>query len=72
MDFLLKMKPLYELVLFSFGTKEYVEHILSVIEKKEKIFEYVLYRHHATYEKGDYVKNLELLGRDFEKNYYCG
>ena len=78
MDFLLKMKPLYELVLFSFGTKEYVEHILfgtkeyvehilSVIEKKEKIFEYVLYRHHATYEKGDYVKNLELLGRDLKK-----
>ena len=67
MDFLLKMKPLYELVLFSFGTQEYVEQILSVIEKKEKIFEHVLYRHHATYEKGDYVKNLELLGRDMKK-----
>jgi Dullard-like phosphatase family protein len=67
LDFLHKMKPLYELVLFSFGTKEYVDTILSVIEKKEKIFEYVLYRQHATYEKGDYVKNLELLGRDLKK-----
>ena len=61
------MKPLYELVLFSFGTKEYVDHILSIIEKKEKIFEYVLYRQHATYEKGEYVKNLALLGRDLKK-----
>ena len=67
LDFLYKMKPLYELVLFSFGTKEYVDHILSIIEKKEKIFEYVLYRQHATYEKGEYVKNLALLGRDLKK-----
>lgn len=67
LDFLRKMKPLYELVLFSFGTKEYVNHILDIIEKKEKFFEYVLYRQHATFEKGDYVKNLALLGRDLKK-----
>ena len=67
LDFLYKMKPLYELVLFSFGTKEYVDYILSIIEKKEKIFEYVLYRQHATYEKGVYVKNLSLLGRDLKR-----
>ena len=66
-EFLNKMKPLYELVLFSFGTKDYVDYILSIIEKKEKFFEYVLYRQHATYEKGDYVKNLSLLGRDLKK-----
>ena len=66
-EFLQKMKPLYELVLFSFGTKEYVNHILNIIEKKEKFFEYVLYRNHATFEKGDYVKNLELLGRDLKR-----
>ena len=67
LDFLNKMKTLYELVLFSFGTKEYVYNILNVIEKNEKIFEYVLYRQHATYEKGEYVKNLALLGRDLKK-----
>ena len=67
LEFLNKMKPLYELVLFSFGTKEYVDYIFNIIEKKEKIFEYVLYRQHATYEKGDYVKNLSLLGRDLKK-----
>ena len=67
LDFLHKMKYLYELVLFSFGTKEYVQHILNIIEKKEKFFEYALYRQHATYEKGDFVKNLALLGRDLRK-----
>ena len=66
-EFLNKMKPLYELVLFSFGTKDYVDYILSIIEKNGKIFEYVLYRQHATYEKGDYVKNLSLLGRDLKR-----
>ena len=67
LDFLHKMKSLYELVLFSFGTKEYVDYILRFIEKQEKIFEYVLYRQHATYEKGQYVKNISLLGRDLKK-----
>ena len=67
LDFLNKMKTLYELVLFSFGTKEYVDNILNVIEKNERIFEYVLYRQHATYENGDYVKNLALLGRDLKR-----
>ena len=61
------MKSIYELILFSFGRKQYVDYILSIIEKKEKIFEYVLYREHASYEKGDYVKNLSLLGRDLKK-----
>ena len=67
LEFLQKMKSIYELILFSFGRKQYVDYILSIIEKKEKIFEYVLYREHASYEKGDYVKNLSLLGRDLKK-----
>ena len=49
-DFLHKMKQIYELILFSSGTSEYVSPIVKSIEKKEKFFEHILYRQHVTYD----------------------
>ena len=64
-DFLQKMKKLYELILFSLGTNEYVSPIIKNIEKKEKFFEHILYREHVTYDdNGNFFKNLNLLNRD--------
>ncbi len=57
LDFFKKMKMLFELVIFSF--------VLKIVEKKEKIFEHVLYRQHATLNSG-YIKDLSLLGRDLK------
>ena len=65
-NFLQKMKPLYELVIFSFGTYQYVENVIKIIEKKEKFFEHVLYRQHATVSDNEYIKDLSLLGRDLK------
>jgi Dullard-like phosphatase family protein len=65
-EFLQKMKPLYELVIFSFGTYEYVENVIKIIEKNGKIFQHVLYRQHTTCNNGEYVKDLSLLGRDLK------
>ena len=65
LDFLHKMKKLYELILFSLGTSEYVSPIIKNIEKKEKFFEHILYREHVTYDdNGNFFKNLNLLNRD--------
>ena len=65
LDFLHKMKKLYELILFSLGTSEYVSPIIKNIEKKEKYFEHILYREHVTYDdNGNFFKNLNLLNRD--------
>ena len=65
LDFLHKMKQLYELILFSLGTSEYVSPIIKNIEKKEKFFEHILYREHVTYDdNGNFFKNLNLLNRD--------
>ena len=61
------MKQLFELVLFSFGTKEYVDNIMEKIEQKEKFFDYFLYRQHSSYKNGDYVKDLSRLGRNMKK-----
>ena len=65
-EFLRNMKQYYELVLFSFGTSEYVDTIVSIIEKNEKFFEHILYRDHATFSNNIYIKNLSLLGRDLK------
>ena len=64
--FLKEMKQIYELVLFSYATYEYIEKILKIIESKEKFFNYILDRRHITYENGSYVKNLSLIGRDLK------
>ena len=67
-DFLHEMKLLFELIIFSSGTSEYVDPIIKIIEKNEKYFDYILYRKHLTLdENGNNVKNLELLGRDLNK-----
>ena len=64
-DFLHKMKQIFELILFSSGTSEYVTPIIKHIEKKEKFFEHILYRQHVTYEEnGNFFKNLNLLNRN--------
>ena len=49
-EFLEKMKNMCELILFSFGTSNYVDSIINVIEKEEKYFEYILDRNHGMYE----------------------
>ena len=64
--FLKEMKKIYELVLFSYATYEYIEKILKIIESKEKFFDYILDRRHITYENGSYIKNLSLIGRDLK------
>ena len=64
--FLKEMKKIYELVLFSYATYEYIEKVLKIIESKEKFFDYILDRRHITYENGSYIKNLSLIGRDLK------
>ena len=67
-EFLHEMKQLFELIVFSSGTPDYVDPIIKIIEKNEKYFDHILYRHHITLdENGNNVKNLDLIGRDLSK-----
>ena len=67
-SFLHNMKKIYELILFTSATHEYVDPIVNFIEKDEKYFDYILYRKHLSYdEKGEYFKNLNLLNRNNKK-----
>ena len=66
-EFLHDMKPLFELIIFSSATQDYVDPIIKIIEKKEKFFDHILYREHITLdEDGNNVKDLDLIGRDLK------
>ena len=66
-SFLHNMKKIYELILFTSATHEYVDPIVNYIEKDEKYFDYILYRKHLSFdEKGEYFKNLNLLNRNYK------
>ena len=61
--FLLKMKSLYEIVVFTSATKEYADPIIDSIEAEEKYFDARLYRHHTIIYENDFVKDISRIGR---------
>ena len=66
-EFLARMKRIYEIVIFTVSTKDYADKVCGCIEKKEKYFDYKLYRQHVTYIGREYYKDLSKLGRDLKK-----
>ena len=67
-EFLDKMKNLFEIILFSFGNKNYVDKICDLIEKNDnKYFSYRLYRKHTIVMGNYYIKDISRLGRDLSK-----
>ena len=67
LHFLNELKSLYEIVIFTSGTKEYADRILNSLDKRGDIFKYRLYRQHTTLDGYISVKDLSLLGRDLNK-----
>ena len=66
-EFLHEMKLIYEIILFSNKSKEYVEPIINIIQKKEKYFSYIFYNKYIIGDnKGDKNTDLNLLGRDLK------
>ena len=63
-QFLNRIYPLFDLVVWTVATKEYADFILDYIEKERKYFSARLYREHASVNENKvYVKNLLNLGR---------
>ena len=66
-EFLHEMKSIYELIIFSENSQEYVEPIVDLIQQDEKYFDYILCKQYMTFDsKGQEIKNLNLLGRDLK------
>jgi len=66
-EFLHEMKSIYELIIFSENSQEYVEPIIDFIQKKENYFDYIICKSFITYDsRGNEIKDLSLLGRDLK------
>jgi len=68
-EFLEEVKKYYEIIVFTSGTKDYADAILSIIEQKNnsKYFDGLLYREHTILMGKKYIKDLSKLGRDLSK-----
>ena len=67
--FLEELKNLsYEIVIFTAGTKDYCDKILSILDINDNLINYRLYRAHMSLKNiNNDVKDLSLLGRDLKK-----
>ena len=66
-QFLNKVFTLFDLIIWTVGTKEYADNIIDDIEKNKKFFSFRLYREHTTYKNKIYIKDLTNLGRPLDK-----
>ena len=68
-EFLEEVQKYYEIIVFTSGTKDYADAILSIIEQKNnaKYFDGLLYREHTILMGKKYIKDLSKLGRDLSK-----
>ena len=61
--FLLKMKNLYEIIVFTSATQEYADPIEDCIEQNEQYFDARLYRQHTIIYENEFVKDISRIGR---------
>ena len=66
-EFLTEIKPYYEIIVFSNGDKKYTELILNAIDKNKIFFDNKLYREHCTIINNDFVKDINIIGKDISK-----
>ena len=66
-EFLEKLSPFYEIIIFTAGVKDYADNLLNQIDKNNNLIQYRLYREHTTFINGVNVKDIKKLGRDLKK-----
>ena len=68
-EFLNELSTLYEIIIFTAGTKKYADPIINQLDKTNKIISYKLYREHLSYDddNGSGLKDLSKIGRDLKR-----
>ena len=66
-QFLDKVFPIFDVIIWTVATKDYADKIIDTIEKAKKYFSKRLYREHTTYKNKIYIKDLSNLGRSLDK-----